>query len=79
MATEPSNQQNVLMPNDLQYINAILSTVHDRGMNATARYPQSWGKELLSHLEFSGLFTTVTQEITARSRSHLKESNKKLL
>jgi hypothetical protein len=34
MATEPSNQQNALMFNDLQYINAILSTVHGGGVQS---------------------------------------------
>ena len=39
MTTEVSNQQNALIPNDLQYINAILSTVsisRSGGMIATA-------------------------------------------
>ena len=39
MTTEVSNQQNALIPNDLQYIHAILSTVsisRSGGMIATA-------------------------------------------
>jgi hypothetical protein len=75
MATEPSNQQNALMPNDLQYNNTILSTVRGGGMKATARSPspiEEKGPLLLSHLEVSGLFATVTNRCETQPRPLLK-------
>ena len=82
MTTEVSNQQNALIPNDLQYIHAILSTVsisRSGGMIATALpegAPSSTQGVLanrqLTVVECSGMFSTVTQAIAVRPRPHLK-------
>ena len=84
MTTEVSNQQNALIPNDLQYINAILSTVsisRSGGMIATALLnPRRFGK---SSTYYCGMFwnvlysnpgnrSSVTQAIAERPRPHLK-------
>ena len=76
MATELSNQQNALIPNDLQYITAIFRMVCGGGMNTTAPLPHrgSWGRGLIffNHLEPSGMFSTVIQAVAARRRLHSK-------
>ena len=82
MTTEVSNQQNVLIPNDLQYIHAILSTVSisaSGGMIAAAppRGAPSPTQGLLANrqlivVECCGMFSTVTQAIAARLRTHSK-------
>ena len=82
MTTEVSNQQNAQIPNDLQYIRAIFSTVsisRSGGMIATAplRVAPSptqgvLANRLLIVVECCGMFSTVTQAIAVRPRPHLK-------
>ena len=80
--TKVSNQQIALIPNDLQYINAILSTVsisRSGGMIATAPLKGALSptqgvlaNRLLIVVECCGMFSTVTQAIAVRPRPHLK-------